>query len=83
VEVVIDGARGTDSWCIFPVVDHSFPIGVFPSGEYVVTVSYRFQTILGQFETEHLGDLPLTIQGSPPQPVPSIGWSAMSVLIIF
>ena len=81
VEVLIEGERNSATWCLFPVADHSFPISGLAPGEYLVNVVYRYQTLFGDIETEHLGDLSLSILAKPPQPVPTQGWLGISVLI--
>ena len=83
VDVLVEGLRNFDpSWCFFPTVDHSFPLGGFPAGEYVVTVNYQFTPFGLPTETEHLGDLSLSVHGLQPHAVPAMNWPATTVLVL-
>ncbi len=87
IDVLIDGLRRFDlAWCVFPIVNHAFPLGGFEPGHYSVAVRYRFTPFGLPTEIETLGVLPLEVIGpaSPPAvAVPATSWMALLLLIFF
>lgn len=72
-----------DELCIYDTGTTTEAIGLFPPGDYAVTVDLFYQDFFGEPQILNMGLAPFTVTGVPPaRPVPAIGASGVLALLL-
>jgi hypothetical protein len=73
----------TADLCVFDIGQLTEPLGVFPPGDYVLTVDFRYEDFLYGPTTMTLGIVPFTVTGTTPSvPIPLLGVSGQFAFLL-
>jgi len=73
----------TDELCIYGIGTMSEPIGVFPAGNYTLTVDLIYPDFFGDPQILSIGVIPFTVmRAAPAAPVPSFRVSGLIALTL-
>ncbi len=84
IRFVVSGVHEDDlDWCIYGVGTATYPIGVYPAGDYVLTTEMRYTDFFGQPAVLTIGTAEFSALGAVPAavPLPASGAKALGILL--
>lgn len=83
IVIVLEAAVLTSPLCVLPPLTFSWPVGVFPPGNYSLQVDRHYVTLDGDSITETIGNIDFTVaRAYAPVPVPATQIGSLLYLVV-